>query len=490
MKLNRDLLLMITENFQDDRVSLYSCLLVNRSWCEATVPLLWKIPGQTYLTDKATNILFNVILSHLSEDTRGTLKEQGIDLFTEIYQAPSFNYIYFWRHLDLQLLERMIPKNINEPNISIMKDELLKLFVNEGTQFTSLFFSYNFNCQINCISWDKQCFSDLKFFYCCSNIDQSILNELATVSKSIKIFNCDTAFNDDISGITGLIEVQKNLNYIRIGSQTDEQQKVIEELLIKKANIVQNLYLTWVPIDENFFLHFVNLKSLELRANFRTEYSEKANFVHSDKISLPALKILKANFTLPIMMLKLIVGASVQLTVISISSDYIFSNTDDVNNLIQIISQNCPNLEYADLPIKDYNLTEFEKLLNNCQLLTGLVIRSERQLQYKSLFEILNRSSPSSLFKFYFQLNRKFGPKYKLLRSFFAGWKDRHIMLLQIQLVNYCIGKDFSTNQHNQEAKRLDELIEFYETKGVVKKEGWAGDLFDDSYWIRRRCFS
>src|SRR3954464_7057123 len=130
MLLNRDVLYLISKNLQNDSILLYSCLLVNRIWCEVIVPILWKIPGKIPLTKKAKSILFNVILSHLSEDSRDILKKQGIDdLFTEAYRPPSFNYINFWRHLDLQLLEDMINlKNIKVSNMNIIKDELLKLF--------------------------------------------------------------------------------------------------------------------------------------------------------------------------------------------------------------------------------------------------------------------------------------------------------------------------------------------------------------------------
>src|SRR5204862_1714539 len=101
-KLNKDVLFLILVELQNDRKSLYSCLLVNRTWCETTVPILWKIPGQYYPTEKAMNILFNVIILHLSEESRNILKNQGIDFFTtRKYQRPLFNYICYWRYLNL-----------------------------------------------------------------------------------------------------------------------------------------------------------------------------------------------------------------------------------------------------------------------------------------------------------------------------------------------------------------------------------------------------
>ncbi|PKK64177.1 hypothetical protein RhiirC2_757131, partial [Rhizophagus irregularis] len=94
LKLNKDVIFLILEELQDDNKSLYSCLLVNRTWCETTVPILWKNPArQYYSTNNAYNILLNVILLHLSEESRNNLKYQGINLFMKPYQRPLFNYI-------------------------------------------------------------------------------------------------------------------------------------------------------------------------------------------------------------------------------------------------------------------------------------------------------------------------------------------------------------------------------------------------------------
>src|SRR4051794_29232575 len=95
-KFNEDVLLLIFEELQNDKKSLYSCLLVNRTWCKITIPILWKNP----LKFCNSKVLLNVILSNLSKESRDILKNKEIDLFTEIHQ-PLFNYISFWRYLNL-----------------------------------------------------------------------------------------------------------------------------------------------------------------------------------------------------------------------------------------------------------------------------------------------------------------------------------------------------------------------------------------------------
>src|SRR2546423_6069047 len=102
-KLNKDVLFLIFKELQDDKNSLHSCLLVDKTWCEITIPILWKNPFKFRLTNNTKNVLFNVILLHLSKESKENLKNQEIDLFTETRQQPLFNYISFCKYLDLYI---------------------------------------------------------------------------------------------------------------------------------------------------------------------------------------------------------------------------------------------------------------------------------------------------------------------------------------------------------------------------------------------------
>ena len=103
LEYNNDVLFLILEKLQNYKGPLRSCLMVNRTWCETTVPVLWKNPNPTGTTKMIK--LIHVIFLHLSEESREILKNQEIDLFTETSQRPLFNYISFWRYLNLRLLE-------------------------------------------------------------------------------------------------------------------------------------------------------------------------------------------------------------------------------------------------------------------------------------------------------------------------------------------------------------------------------------------------
>src|SRR6266498_5451132 len=105
--------------------TLVSCLTVNKTLCEITIPILWRDPWK-YL--KRKKLLLNVIISHLSNELRDNLKSQGVDFLTNPYQRPLFDYISFCRHLNLNNLNDMFN---NFHVFSIIKKEIFNLFVNE-----------------------------------------------------------------------------------------------------------------------------------------------------------------------------------------------------------------------------------------------------------------------------------------------------------------------------------------------------------------------
>jgi hypothetical protein len=210
----------------------------------------------------------------------------------------------------------------------------------------------------------------------------------------------------------------------------------------------------------------------------RSKNYENPNLNQLEETSLPALKILKANLSSHVNLIRLIETSNVQLTTISIRHDSL-EVIDEIRKLTQTIYQNCPNLRYIKLPIKDYALTEFERLLTNSQYLDGFVIDYEIGFDYKDVFEILTRSSPLSLYKFKFIFTEKFRLHFKLLESFLINWNDRQPMLLQISLVNFI-------DKHQWYMKRLKSLIKKYETKGIIKKFdlNWYRK-FEEFEWVQ-----
>src|ERR1700723_174108 len=103
--LNIDFFYLILKEFQDDLKTLYSCLLVNKTWCKIIIPILWKDPWK-FLKWRNVNkeFLLNAIILQLSDESRNNLKSLGIYFLENSYQKPLFDYISFCKHLNFDII--------------------------------------------------------------------------------------------------------------------------------------------------------------------------------------------------------------------------------------------------------------------------------------------------------------------------------------------------------------------------------------------------
>src|SRR6266496_6334004 len=72
----------------DDKISLYSCLLVNRLWCEVAVRILWR---SIWNYNKRT---YNILISCLPNEI---LSKNGIITSTSTLKPPLFNYVKLYQ---------------------------------------------------------------------------------------------------------------------------------------------------------------------------------------------------------------------------------------------------------------------------------------------------------------------------------------------------------------------------------------------------------
>ncbi|RGB21463.1 hypothetical protein C1646_822963, partial [Rhizophagus diaphanus] len=364
MSLNEDVLSQIFEELKDDKNSLYSCLLVNRLWCVITVPILWRNPNHHYGFSPSSLIyhnfdsfhyyskLLNAILLHLSEESRDILKNQGINI-DEKYKHPLFNYINYWKYLNFLFIKDLIYNSgIDKSKVSIIKNEILKLFINKNIKFIHLTILTYKNCdpiyyeyQLHHISGFEYCFSKLVSIHCNNYINQDILKELANICKSIKELKFDIICNNTTRGIIKLIEVQKNLNdvnfskFVRFNNRSFI--RYLEESLIKHADTIQCLKINRIPILKlkRFLSYFSSLLRLEIVFNKFWDDSNEEN------LTLPILKALKVRLVSPNIVINIIENTKGHLSEICLDYDD-YNDDDGINKIIQAIYQNCSNLQY------------------------------------------------------------------------------------------------------------------------------------------------
>ncbi|RGB43409.1 hypothetical protein C1646_809304 [Rhizophagus diaphanus] len=478
-KLNKDVLFLIFKELKHNKKSLYSCLFVNRTWCETVVPILWENPGQYHRYHSSMSKLFNIIILHLSEESRDTL---GIDnSITETYQRPLFNYVDYWKYLDMSFIENLISRRniIKNSSASVIRNEILKLLINKNknTRFIHLFIQGNYkkydDYQLHYISGAEHCFSKLESLYFQGDVDQNIMKGLARICKLIKKFRFeDVSYCADHSGIIKLIEVQKNLNDVVFTddyySNTNKSfYKSLEESLIKHADSVHYLRIDWKPIT-SLLSCLPNLLSLEFNITY-SEYWNELDYLKG--LSLPNLKILKTLRVPSKSLVNLIESTKGYLTEIDIT----YEDVDD-KRLIQTIYQNCPNLRYLRISLMNHTnslISEFENLSIHCKLLNELIIEIYDDFSWDKLFIILAKSAPIGLFKFKFHSKRFELEDFKL---FFDNWENRNPVLLTISYNPF-----FSNlSEHHQ----LVDLFEKYKVKEIIKKYFISGhfEVFSKNY--------
>ncbi|GBB98584.1 hypothetical protein RclHR1_03270007 [Rhizophagus clarus] len=475
-RLNRDVLYLIFQEFKDDNRTLYSCLTVNKTWCEIIIPILWKDPWK-YLKEnyehRRKKLLLNVITSQLSDELKNNSTNQGINFMTNSSQKPFFDYIGLCRHLNLEEIHRIINSVYEQSKTLIVKNEIFKLFINENTKFTHIYLPYQFDHQIHLFPKAERCFSEIEFFSCSANINDNVLAGLTGICKSIKELELFIEVNNNNNGIIDLINNQKNLlsislliNYAEYSktygytNANEEFCKNLESSLIEHANTIQYFKTTKQPIVK-IISHFVKLKELDLDCSYYYTWNCLEN------LSLPFLRILKAS-RVPIRVLTSLIE-NTSGTLIEIKIDYIFHNEIDNKRIIEAIYRNCPNLKYLKLVLRNSNISVFEKLLINCQYLEGLFIlinNMEDAFDLENLFKVLTRSSPFGLFRFKFSIYSHTIFKLETLKLFFDNWKNRRPMLLQFNKIGYI--------------EEYTDLIAIYKSEGIVKK--FSNLLYEHTY--------
>src|ERR1043165_5463975 len=83
-QLSADCLNEIFECLEKDKVTLHSCLLVNRIWCEVSVRILWKSIWN-----------YNTLISRLPKESKEILRDNEILIPTSTSKSPLFNYTTF-----------------------------------------------------------------------------------------------------------------------------------------------------------------------------------------------------------------------------------------------------------------------------------------------------------------------------------------------------------------------------------------------------------
>ncbi|CAG8489405.1 14865_t:CDS:2 [Funneliformis mosseae] len=163
-------------------------------------------------------LFFNIILSHLSQESINLLRKDGIDIVSKPRKL-SFNYIGFCNSIDHQLIYMYIHEiyNGNYYQRLLLEKEILNLFINKCVRFDYLNINDKMKIQIHQFPGVMTSLSKLYELHCTSNIDPMIFYGLAQICRFIEKFNI--TLSGDNPGLAILIEKQQRIKYLQLNLQ-------------------------------------------------------------------------------------------------------------------------------------------------------------------------------------------------------------------------------------------------------------------------------
>ncbi|CAG8719956.1 uncharacterized protein OCT59_015880 [Rhizophagus irregularis] len=506
--LNKDILLYIFEELFEDKNSLYSCLRVNRLWCETAVTILWKDPWiflnrtLTLKLQKRANIFFNIIFLNLSEESKNYLLSEGIDIFKDLslQKSPLFDYISFIKYIKNQycymtingknIYDILFKNDYNDSQRFILEKEIYKLFVSKCSRIKYLDIT-DFKHPLYEFPGSEKSLLELNELNCRSDDDSELFFGLAHICKSIESFHILHNYSND--GLAKLIEMQQKLKYLKI----DEPTYVSHNDKLSNCNIGQEIIkhahnLIYLSIErdleffETLFAKLINIQKLKLCGTsdkwISLNLDKHLEFVYSE---LQVLNVSQITYSIAIEIIKKTTGSIQKIWADSMHIRNLSLNSN-TGHFIQCISQFCPNLKYVRIALNDDYLDKLESLLTNCKLLEGLYIYKDKitfttinmsllQNQRSSTYNNINPSFTDKLLdkliRFAPRTLYKIGINYcnfkiTVLDRFFNHWKGRktlHLYSIVDKDSNDCF---YNLNYINE----MKNLIEKYTNEGVIKK--------------------
>jgi hypothetical protein len=473
-KLNKDILFLIFEELQDDSKSLFSCLMVNRFWCETVIPTLWRDPWCYDIDYSNKDYLFIIIVSYLSDDIKEFLTRQGIQLPSVSCKFLLFDYLSFCRSINIDTINIIITIGTSlDYNKFILQQEFYGLLMKKFPKLKYLDMK-SIKHQIFYFPEARIRFESLCELRCDTSIDSSYFYGLAQLCQYIQrlvIVNIESNYH----GITKLVEVQKNLKYFEWEDYYElkfTESNFYKEILIaleKKVDTIEHLKLFFQYIEYTSQIELPKFHKLKTLITDFWSFGEeqlKMCVYHDleifkiDYYDLKAASIIIENSGKRLK--KIYFGSSYEL------DDYIYNLNDDSLIFIRRVYENCLSLEYLSLifPPSKQHINELEKLLKICQNLKSLLLATyineiETEEGLKKLLKngekslkILIRSAPSNLREIRFLYDFKFS--FEAFEEFLEKWRGRPALTML-------------TCDSIYRGENYMELINKYKNDGVIK---------------------
>ncbi|RIA87221.1 hypothetical protein C1645_828102 [Glomus cerebriforme] len=459
-QLSTDCLDVIFEYLEKDKITLRSCLLVNRLWCKVSVIILWR--DSKYYCTKS----YNTLISCLPNESKEKLRDNEIIISTPTSNPPIFNYASFCKVLSIDQVYNKIGMLLNQRTILdtnkktyILVQEIFKLFMIQISSLKELHVHwYLLNVNFTSYPGAKDCLKNLSELYCNSKVDSEFFYQLSKISHNIKKFIID--FEDIVSnGLTVLISVQQNLTHLKITSYCDDYTQVISLLNQLPNTLIKFNLDSELIIPLSFISRLTNLQ--ELRLSFPYNNGILNDFENLQYVNFPQLEILKIKNICPKYEL---LSNFLEINGKNLKEFYIGDIRCD--NLLHLaIAKFCINLRKLSTGFKKNELETLNMVFNNCKHLESIKIwcGGEFLNEKEALESVVKYSHICELILYHLHdLQSELLPDE--LNSFLISWTNR---LPQKSLSLIIVKYDSNSLDTNVENMKI---IEKYIKLGVIKK--------------------
>ncbi|CAG8513760.1 2226_t:CDS:2, partial [Cetraspora pellucida] len=390
---------------------IYSCIFVNKLWCETAVPILWQapfipncFPRPDEKARKSFKHLARTYLICLTESRYEFLKNEGLTLPSK--SSPMFTYLSHLKVLDFSFIydaadawiddedKLIIDENEFEHYREILRKTLIENIIEKANNIQ--FIHLDGNIQAPILNKDTKSLQDLKRLYIYSQTyihpqttEKIFVKNVAQFAKNLSEFAKklehitirEDAYGDDhedkeneASALAELIKAQSSLQYLEIIGYRNISE-IFESLQSQSGSLGSLVNLSLKEIDfkqdiidsRNFFFDLKKLQKLEFR---------KSGHFNQDVVPL---------------ITKIIESASQYLQHLELS--LVPLTLENKTKIVDTIAQNCENLVH--LNIRTLSNSEIISILLSCQKLRVLKFYTENNFYHVNFIDIAEHLSPS-----------------------------------------------------------------------------------------------
>ncbi|CAG8477267.1 924_t:CDS:1 [Acaulospora colombiana] len=466
----------------NDVKTLHSCLLVNRSWCRLTVPILWSNPwkykseiGEDQFNQSMTMILLSFIPVNTRELLRQHYRNAVIDFPPA--QTPLFEYTSYCQYLPTCVVRQLWNEIEKRNGLAYSIPDYVRyfyikhiymMFINSSSNIKHLELPQHMRLIdfLEC----KEGLSQLHVLECNANHDSVSFFEIAEICRNLQklIVDCD----QDNEGLAMLIKKQHGLEYLEIASLEGYECPIIGVALKSQDTTLAHIRLGVLAcISPSLLCSFVNLKTLQfdlidLGASYVKEILEHANFPY-----LEILDIFGINCEVHINLFTRLIEQTQSTLQRLYWNEVTKPSEDDLRLYFEVIAHNCPNLKFITIPYMNHMIDLLGEMLTLCQRLEGMKIVVCEVVNEITLFQILGRKASRNLSLI--NLSEGWWFSHSSLEEFFILWREKKPMIFICPKVTM------------QDREETIEVVQKYLKEGVIKE--FIDIAFDMNHirWIK-----